>query len=53
VKGPTRATAAVSPAARRALDRLHGKELNFEMAGRELTEEDGWKTDDYAIELPA
>lgn len=49
-----RTTAPVSARARRALDQLHTKGVNFELEHRdEVTAERGWRIDDYCQALPA
>ena len=48
-----RATAPVSARARRALDELHTKGVNFELEHRDdVTAENGWKIDDHLQPLP-
>jgi uncharacterized membrane protein/uncharacterized protein (UPF0548 family) len=47
-------TQPLSDAARRALDELHDKGLNFDLERRgEFTPENGWHVDDYRQPLPA
>jgi uncharacterized protein (UPF0548 family) len=42
------------PAARKALDDLHSKQLNFDLGQRDqFTAENGWRIDDYQQPLPA
>jgi uncharacterized protein (UPF0548 family) len=42
------------PAAKRALDELHDKPLNFDLSSREsYTPENGWHVDDYGQPLPS
>jgi len=42
------------PGARRVLDALHNKSLNFELDGRgEFTADNGWHVDNYCRSLPA
>jgi uncharacterized protein (UPF0548 family) len=44
----------IDESAKRALDALHEKGLNFDIARRsEFTEENGWHIDDYSQRLPA
>jgi uncharacterized protein (UPF0548 family) len=50
---PPRPRTLSDPRARRALDELHEKRLNFDLAAREaLGAERGWKLDDYRQPLP-
>jgi uncharacterized protein (UPF0548 family) len=41
------------PAARRALDELHAKGLNFEPERRAISRAQGWRIDDYCRTLPS